>query len=147
MESDVLRWRWPALICRIGSGLVAGLAGGVVFGVMMHATGTLVLVARLVDGESVFVGWAVHLAIAAFVGITFAVVAGDVSRILVLSIVSGTIYGWLWWILGGLTLMPLRLGMGLFVINADAWKSLAGHLAFGFVLGTTYAFVNPTRPR
>jgi hypothetical protein len=48
--------------------------------------------------------------------------------------------------LGGLTLMPLRLGTGLFVLNADAWKSLAGHLAFGFVLGTSYAFVNPTRP-
>jgi hypothetical protein len=101
MESNVLGWMRTALICRIGSGVVAGLAGGVVFGVMMHASGTLVTVARLVDGESVIVGWAVHLAIAAFVGITFAVFAGDVSRILVLSMVSGTIYGWLWWILAG----------------------------------------------
>jgi hypothetical protein len=133
------------LVCRIGSGVVAGLAGGVVFGIIMHATGALVMVARLVDGQSVLVGWAVHLAISAFVGITFAVLMGEASRVLAVSVVFGAVYGWLWWVLGGLTLMPLRLSMGLFVFNADAWKSLAGHVAYGLVLGTTYGLVNPAR--
>lgn len=140
-------WR-QAMTCRIGSGVVAGLAGGVVFGIMMHLSGALLMVARLVDGQSVLIGWAVHMAISAFVGTTFALIVHPVPRILAVSVLLGGGYGWLWWVLGGLTLMPLRLGMGLFVFNADAWRSLAGHLAYGLVLGAVFHLVRPTpQPR
>lgn len=43
--------------------------------------------------------------------------------------------------LGGLTLMPLQLGLGLFVLDTAAWQSLAGHLAYGLPLGVIYALV------
>jgi hypothetical protein len=140
---EATRGRWQAITCRIGSGVIAGLAGGVVFGAMMHLTGALVLVARLVDGQSVLIGWAVHLAIATFVGVTFALVVGPAARFPAVAVLLGGAYGWLWWVLGGLTLMPLRLGMGLFVFNADAWRSLVGHLAYGLVLGGVYYLVPP----
>lgn len=146
MASGSLWLARTGLTCRIGSGVVAGLAGGIVFGFIMHTTGALVMVARLVDGQTLFVGWAVHLAISAFVGITFGLLAGDAPWPVAWSIAFGTAYGWLWWVLGGLTLMPLRLGTGLFVFNADAWKSLAGHLAYGLVLGAAYGAVRPARP-
>jgi hypothetical protein len=40
-----------------------------------------------------------------------------------------------WWVLGPLALMPARLGMPLFAIDATAWQSLMGHVIFGMVLG------------
>jgi hypothetical protein len=134
-------WR-DTVTCRIGTGVIAGLAGGLVFGAIMHLTGALLMVARLVDGQSVLIGWAVHLAIAAFVGVTFALIGGAAPKVLAVSVLLGGAYGWLWWVLGGLTLMPLRLGTGLFVFNADAWRSLAGHLAYGVVLGAVAHMVS-----
>jgi hypothetical protein len=77
------------------------------------------------------------------VGATFALIVHPVPSLLAVSVVLGGGYGWLWWVLGGLTLMPLRLGMGLFVFNADAWRSLAGHLAYGLVLGAVFHLVRP----
>ncbi|WP_319460330.1 hypothetical protein [Micromonospora sp. RTP1Z1] len=135
----------PGLVCRVGAGVIGGLAGGVVFGVMMQALGMLPMVARLVDGESVLVGWGVHLAISAFVGTTYALIFGALAEVLVASAVLGVLYGAFWWVLGGLTLMPLRLGLGMFVLNSAAWQSLAGHLAYGLVLGLAYALVIPRR--
>ena len=135
-----------ALVARTGAGVLAGLAGGVVFGALMHLTGALTSVARLVEGDSLFVGWAVHMAIASFVGITFGLLFGPAARAPALTVVLGTVYGWIWWVLGGLTLMPLRLGQGLFVFNADAFKSLVGHLAYGLTAGAAFALLL-ARPR
>ena len=56
-------------------------------------------------------------------------------------------YGAIWWVLGGLTLMPLRLGSGLFVINTTAWQSLAGHLIYGLILGIAYVLFMPAHAR
>lgn len=128
-----------SLLGRLAAGVAGGLAGGVVFGVLMQLTGTIPMVARLVDQESLVVGWAVHMSIAVFVGVTYALIFGLFSVALSLSIALGVFYGLVWWVLGGLTLMPLRLGLGLFVFDTAAWQSLAGHIAYGFALGVGYA--------
>jgi hypothetical protein len=138
-------WIRHALVYRVGAGVLSDLAGGAVFGAIMHLSGALVTVAKLVDGQSVLVGWAVHLAISAFVGLTFGIVLGAFARGPIMCVLLGVLYGWLWWIIGGLTLMPLRLGMGLFVFNADAFMSLAGHVAYGLALGAVYAFLTPAQ--
>lgn len=44
-----------------------------------------------------------------------------------------------WWILGPLLLMPAKVGMPLFVVSGDAWKSMMGHLVYGAVTGAVYA--------
>jgi hypothetical protein len=49
-----------------------------------------------------------------------------------------------WWVLGPLVLMPAKLGMTLFAVNATAAKVLMGHLTYGLELGVVYA---RTRPR
>jgi hypothetical protein len=131
----------PGLFGRLVSGVAGGLAGGVVFGVLMQMTGVIPLVAQLVGRESPVVGWAVHMSIAVFVGVTYALIFGLFAVTASISGVLGIIYGLVWWVLGGLTLMPLRLGMGLFVFNIAAWQSLAGHLAYGLALGVVYAVV------
>jgi len=53
------------------------------------------------------------------------------------------VYGFAWWILGPLTLMPFFMGMGLGVnwnvtAMSAAMPSLVGHLIFGAILGVTY---------
>jgi hypothetical protein len=135
------------LACRVGGGVLAGLAGGVAFGLIMQWLGWLHTVARLAEGDSEFVGWCVHMAIASFVGATFALIFGAMAEALAASVVLGTIYGAIWWVLGGLTLMPLRLGLGLFVFNTTAWQSLAGHLIYGLILGIAYVLVIPAHAR
>jgi hypothetical protein len=123
----------------MGAGLAGGFAGGVVFGVLMQVTGMISAVAQLVDQESIVVGWTVHMSIALFVGITYALMFGLPALAPSISLVLGTFYGLVWWVFGGLTLMPLRLGMGLFVLDTAAWQSLAGHAAYGLALGVVYA--------
>jgi len=47
----------------------------------------------------------------------------------------GAVYGLVLWVLGPLLLMPARMGMSLFTVDAMAVQSLYGHLVFGVVLG------------
>jgi hypothetical protein len=51
----------------------------------------------------------------------------------------------LWWVLGALLIMPAWLGMNemIFQLNTTAWRSLAGHLSYGLLLGLVYALVGP----
>ncbi len=115
-------------------GIVGGLAGGLVFGVLMQMMDMIPMVASLVGSDSVAVGWLVHLAISAFIGATFGVLTRARSLPLVAQVGAGAAYGMVWWLLGALVLMPARLGMPLFQLDAMAWKSLMGHVMFGMVL-------------
>ncbi len=122
-------------------GVYGGLAGGVVFGAMMAMMGMLPMIGNMVGIPSAWVGLFVHLIISAAIGGSFAVLLdasgqrGGVG--------SGLAYGFAWWILGPLTLMPFFMGMGLGVnwnvaAVGQALPSLVGHLIFGAVLGVTY---------
>jgi len=116
-------------------GIAGGLAGGVVFGLMMQMMGMLGMVAMLVGSESVAVGWALHLAISALFG---AVYGGLVAPRLTgwgSGLLTGAVYGAVLWLLGPLLLMPAKMGMPLFNVDAMALRSLYGHLAYGVVLG------------
>jgi uncharacterized membrane protein YagU involved in acid resistance len=123
---------------RVAYGVAGGLVGGVVFGIMMTALGMIGMIAGLVGSSSVAVGWIVHLAIASFIGAVYGLVAGGVRNI-GLGLLLGAAYGLLWWVLGGLLLMPAGMGMPVLVVNAVAVNSLIGHLAYGVVLGAVVA--------
>lgn len=131
------------MLARVVAGLIGGLAGGVVFGVLMSMTGMMSMVAMLVGSSSVAVGWLVHLAISAFVGITFALILSALARRVLVSMLVGLGYGAVWWVLGGLILMPARLGMDVFMLDATTMQSLIGHLLYGLALGLVYALVAP----
>jgi hypothetical protein len=133
---------------RLGAGIVGGLVGGLAFGVLMHATGVIPMVAMLVGSKTVLVGWLVHLAISAFIGATFVALFGRYATSVARSTGIGLGYGLVWWVLGALILMPARLGMDVFVVNTMAWRSLMGHLLYGLLLGAVYALVpRPWRRR
>jgi len=50
------------------TGVVGGLVGGLAFGVLMQMMDMIPMVAMLVGGDSVAVGWILHLVIAAGIG-------------------------------------------------------------------------------
>ncbi len=125
----------------IKRGVYGGLAGGLVFGAMMAMMGMLPMIGSMVGMPSAWVGFVVHMIISATIGGGFAVLLdasghrGGVG--------SGLAYGFTWWILGPLTLMPFSMGMGVGVnwnvtAAGQALPSLVGHLIFGAILGVTY---------
>ncbi len=121
----------------IGLGALAGLAGGVVFGVMMHAMGMIGMIAGLVGAEGAAVGWGVHLVNSAIIGAIFGLVAGRI-RGWGSAAGAGAAYGIVWWVLGALLIMPLWMGMPPFQLNETAMYSLVGHLMYGIVTGVVF---------
>lgn len=125
----------------VARGAAAGLVGGFLFTLVMVQIGFLPTVARLVGSDSEFVGLVVHLVIAEIVGVSYGVLfrrqAFDQSA----AIGWGVSYGFLWWVLGPLTLAPVILGTSpawTVAAAAAAFPSLIGHLAYGAGLGLTF---------
>lgn len=128
---------------RVFAGAIGGLVGGLIFGVLMHMTDMMGMVAMLVNSDAVAVGRLVHLAISVFVGVSFAVLFSRLATSVLSSTLIGAGYGIVWWVLGGLILMPARLGMDLFMFNTTAWQSLMGHVIYGVLLGLVYGLIQP----
>jgi hypothetical protein len=106
------------------AGIIAGLSAGVVFGIMMtlmHAPTPggssmpmMAMVAQVVGSTSLAVGWLYHLFNSAVIGGLFGWTLGGKVSGLGSGIGWGAGYGVIWWVLGGLILMPVFLGMPAF---------------------------------
>jgi hypothetical protein len=124
----------------LATGAAAGLAGGLLFGMIMAVQGMLPMVAALVGGEAAALGFAVHLAISAgagaALGVGVAIVPALVGSPLVAG-AAGAVYGVAWWVAGALIAMPMMLGMNemVLVIGDAQVISLIGHLMFGITTG------------
>jgi uncharacterized membrane protein YagU involved in acid resistance len=142
---------------RIVVGIVAGLIGGVVFGMMMQMMAApdgkpmMAMVAQVVRSESLVVGWLYHLFNSAVIGGIFGWLLGNRIGGYGAGLLWGALYGIAWWILGGLILMPLFLGMSAFaplmmeMMRPVAMGSLIGHIVFGLVLGISFLLLNRSR--
>jgi len=140
---------------RIVAGIVGGLVAGLVFGIMMQMMtaptpeGELVpmmaMVAMILGSESLAVGWIYHLFNSAVIGAIFGGLFGGLVHGYGGAFGWGALYGFIWWILGGLVLMPVFLGMQPFAplmmeeMRPVAMGSLMGHLVYGLILGGGYA--------
>lgn len=124
-----------------GHGVLAGLAGGLVFTLVMVLVDALPRVARIVGAQDPAAGLVVHLVIAQIIGVSYAVLFRRRSFDLASGIGWGVCYGFLWWVLGGLTLLPILTG-GTPQWNAAgveaAFPSLVGHLGYGAALVAVY---------
>lgn len=146
----------------IKSGLIAGLVGGVVFGIMMQMMNAptpeggqmpmMTMVAMVVRSDSPFVGWLYHLFNSAVIGAIFGWLLGRRSQGLVAGLGWGAVYGFVWWILGALILMPVFLGMPPFApvqmepMRPVAMGSLIGHLIYGIILGGGFVMLKQGMP-
>lgn len=141
---------------RINSSVVAGLIAGVAFGIMMQTTNAptpdgrqmpmLAMVGEIVGSPTIVAGWLYHLFNSAVIGAIFGWWLGGRVHGFGSGFGWGAAYGVGWWILGGLILMPVLLGMAPFApltmpeMRMIAVSSLIGHLVYGAVLGVGFAW-------
>src|SRR5574341_1008707 len=125
------------------TGAVAGLIGGIPFGIMMGMMGMMPMIGMLVRVESAFVGVLVHAAISAITGAIYGFFAVRFALTWRNAIIGGFVYGVIWWVLGALILMPAIRGMFqmIFVIEQMQWMSLLGHIIFGEVLALSFVWL------
>ncbi len=125
----------------VGRGALAGLVGGVVFTGVMVRVGILPVIAQLVGMRSSMAGLVVHLVIAVVIGVCYGLLFRRQSYDLNSALGWGVSYGFFWWILGPLTLMPILLGgapQWTAQTAAGLFASLVGHLAYGAGLGVVF---------
>ena len=139
---------------KIVAGAVAGIIGGIVFGLLMQMMsaptpdgGTMSMmkmVAMVVQSESLLVGWLYHLFNSAVIGALFGLTFGARATTNLSGAGLGAAWGVIWWVLGGLILMPIFLGMPAFAslrmppMRPVAMGSLIGHLIYGIITGIAY---------
>ena len=135
---------------KIVGGIIGGLIAGIIFGIMMSIMNApspegempmMLMVAKIVHSKTMIGGWIYHLFNSAIIGLIFGWLLGTRCLSWKASFQWGAIYGFIWWILGGLILMPLFLGMPIFAplmiseMRMVAMGSLIGHLIYGLILG------------
>jgi hypothetical protein len=139
---------------RLGAAITAGLVAGVAFGMMMQMMtaptpdggrmSMIAMVGQIVGSPTVAAGWAYHLFNSAVIGAIFGWILGSRASDYTRGFGWGAVYGFAWWILGGLVLMPLLLGMAPFAplmmppMRMVAMGSLVGHLVYGVILGGVF---------
>ena len=107
------------------------------------------MVAMVVGSKSVLVGWLYHLFNSAVIGAIFGWLLGSRARAYGSGLGLGAVYGIAWWILGGLILMPVLLGMPAFAPITDptmrpgGMGSLMSHIIYGLILGAGYVWLYP----
>lgn len=147
----------------ISAGIVAGLIAGLGFGIMMtvmHAPTPdggsmpmMAMVAKVVGSTSLTIGWLYHLFNSMVIGGLFGWILGRKIGGFGSGLGWGAGYGLVWWLLGGLILMPIFLGMPAFaplrmpMMRPVALVSLMGHLMFGLILGATFVPLGRTATR
>ena len=129
-------------------GAAASLAGGLLFSLVMLATGALPKVAGLVGSSSPIVGFLVHMVISAIVGISYGGLFRHEAANLGSAVVWGFLYGFVWWILGPMTFMPI-LGGASFTWTVQAagatLPSLTGHLLYGAATACAFFMIEQRR--
>ncbi len=125
----------------VGRGALAGSVGGLIFTAAMAQTGFIPVAAGLMGSRSVITGLLVQVSIAVAIGITYAFFFRRQSFDVASALGWGVSYGFFWWILGPLTLMPILQG------TAPTWSveevsgafaSLIGLLSYGGGLGVVF---------
>jgi uncharacterized membrane protein YagU involved in acid resistance len=124
-------------------GAVAGIIGGIPFGILMAMMGMMPMIGMLVRVDSAIVGVLVHAAISAITGAIYGFFAVRLQQAWGIAAIAGLVYGVIWWVLGALILMPALLGMfqNIFVIGQMQWMSLMGHMIFGEVLALSFVWL------
>jgi uncharacterized membrane protein YagU involved in acid resistance len=125
----------------LGMGVLASIAGGLAFTIVMVETGALPVVASLIGLESAVEGFLVHMTISAIIGATYGLLFRQEAYTYGAGLAWGLVYGLIWWFVGPLTLMPILLGAEVqwsLTLALGAYPSLIGHLAYGAITALVY---------
>ncbi|SES28771.1 hypothetical protein [Salipaludibacillus aurantiacus] len=125
------------MIQSVQIGILGGIAGGIVFGILMQMMGMMAMIAMMAGSESLFIGWLVHMVISIIFGAAFGLGAANMSNIWLFSIMFGILI----WIIGPLVAMPLFMGIGTQLSQAfapDQLMSLGTHIFYSLIVGSVY---------
>ena len=115
-------------------GAMASVCGGLLFTLVLLASGSLSNVAAIAGGSSLVLGFVVNMTMSALIGMTYGLLFRYESPDFGSGVAWGLVYGLIWWFVGPMTLMPIVLG-GTFdwttKTAATLLPSLIGHLIFG----------------
>lgn len=128
---------------RIRDGALAGVAGAVVFGLMMQYAGMMEMIAMLVRSDSLLVGWVLHLLIGAVFGVMLAALVRPANYRV--GGAAGLLWGLALWAISGMVVMRPWLGMPI-VMDEAAMMSLAGHFVYGLVAGLVLTWLTLREP-
>jgi hypothetical protein len=136
------RFSWPRAIVVGG---LAGIVGGWAFGKWMARVNFFLLIAGLVNSDSIMVGVMLHFVFAVIIGASFGVLFQRDVRGSGSSMGWGAGYGLLWWFLGPLTILPIWQGHRVdwsYHRASAVFGSLIGHIIYGLIVGLVYAAVD-----
>ncbi len=115
-------------------GVIPGVIAGYIF-LAYAGPGMQEMVGGMISADS-FVGFILHIIISIVIGALYTGVFMqyvDLGNPLVNIAVGGLIYGLIWWIIGGLIIMPAIAGGEMLQIDLNS-ASLFGHIIFGHAL-------------
>jgi uncharacterized membrane protein YagU involved in acid resistance len=125
-------------------GLMASVAGGLLFSTLLLKAGYLSKVAELAGGTSPALGFVVNMLVSAGIGISYGLLFQREAPNFLSSLCWGTLYGVIWWFAGPMTLLPL------FLTGACDWRlenatsllpSLLGHILYGAVTAGVFYYL------
>jgi hypothetical protein len=133
-------WRSQSVV----TGAISGVVGGIVFGLLMQVMMPTMMgmIGSLIGAPGL--GWPLHLVFSALIGAIFGLALGSRVTGWLSAIGVGAAYGFIWWILGPLLIMPTWMGMGpMFAMALETVNlmSLVGHVLYGVVTGVAYRFI------
>ena len=115
-------------------GVIPGVIAGYIF-LAYAGRGMQEMVGGMISADA-FIGFILHIIISIVIGALYTGVFMqyvDLGNRLVNIAVGGLIYGLIWWILGGLIIMPAIAGGEMLQIDLNS-TSLFGHIIFGHAL-------------
>ena len=122
-------------------GAAAGLAGGLLYTLVLVATGSLSQIAAVAGGTSPALGLAVHLGVSILLGVSYGLLFQREAPNLASGICWGLVYGLIGWYAGPLTLFPILMHDGGLWTGAAAeaqFPALVGHLIYGAVAAAAF---------
>ena len=140
VQAEKLRINGGALL----RGALAGLLGAGLLGVMLDAQDQLLAFAAMMDSDLRLTAWLVTLLIGLLAGLGYALLYPNPADGAGAGLIRGTVYGFFWWVVGGLTVVPLLSGAGLSWVLDEVWAlfvTLPGYLLFGAVLALLYQWL------
>jgi len=147
----LLQWKRhsPVITEHLGGGTLirgalAGLLAAGLLGAALDAQSQLLAATAPLNGGSNFAAWLVTLGIGLLAGGGFAVLYSNPPDGSGAGLIRGTVYGFLWWIVGPLTLVPLLGGAGLtwsVEVIRPVFATLPGYLLFGAAVALFYQWL------